>query len=303
MFPWLLTPLWKTGQGRFFFAEIESGIVANTSYGTLVSVSRICFEPPERKTSREFARQLGIGNHESASDRRKGKPVRHHRTALRRDRRPDGSGGCSSEGDGLRDGCRLAGCGRPVYRVHPDGDLRAARLVAGAERQLHHHAGDPRRHAARTGRAGRRPGEAGHGDGHADGAGRCNAALGAADASGVCRQLHFRAGADGLQSGDRPGDRARPGAEAPGSPHRQARLLPRSPERRASHPRDLAIDACGRQRDAARADRHGATLAAFPGPAGRRRRRHRRGVVFRLAGPGGVDGRPDPTGLPVADAA
>ena len=53
----------------------------------------------------------------------------------------------------------------------------------------------------------------------------------------------------------------------------------------------------------ARADRHGATLAAFPGAAGRRRRRHRRGVVLRPAGPGGLDGRPDPAGLPVADAA
>ena len=50
----------------------------------------------------------------------------------------------------------------------------------------------------------------------------------------------------------------------------------------------------------ARADRHGATVAAFSGAAGRRRRRHRRGVVLRPAGTGGLDGRPDSAGIPVA---
>ena len=47
------------------------------------------------------------------------------------------------------------------------------------------------------------------------------------------------------------------------------------------------------------ADRHGATVAAFSGAAGRRRRRHRRGVVLRPAGTGSLDGRPDPAGIPV----
>ena len=50
----------------------------------------------------------------------------------------------------------------------------------------------------------------------------------------------------------------------------------------------------------ARADRHGAPVAAFSGAAGRRRRRHRRGVVLRPAGTGGLDGRPDSARISVA---
>ena len=44
-------------------------------------------------------------------------------------------------------------------------------------------------------------------------------------------------------------------------------------------------------------------MAAFPGAAGRGRRRHRRVVVLRPAGAGRLDGRPDSAGLPVAHAA
>ena len=73
--------------------------------------------------------------------------------------------------------------------------------------------------------------------------------LAQADAPGICRQLHFHAGADRLQSGDRPRDRAGPGAEAPGNPHHQAGLLPRPSQRRAARSRDLADDARGRRRD------------------------------------------------------
>ena len=51
------------------------------------------------------------------------------------------------------------------------------------------------------------------------------------------------------------------------------------------------------------ADRHGAAMAAFSGAAGRRRRRHRRGVVLRPAGAGSLDSRPDSAGIPVAHAA
>jgi hypothetical protein len=68
----------------------------------------------------------------------------------------------------------------------------------------------------------------------------------------------------------------------------------------AHQSRDLAIDACGCHGNAARADRNGATLAAFAGAAGRCRRRYRRGVVLRAAGTGGLDGWPDPAGIPVA---
>ena len=51
------------------------------------------------------------------------------------------------------------------------------------------------------------------------------------------------------------------------------------------------------------ADRHGAAVAAFSGAAGRHWRRHRRVVVLRPAGPGGLDGRPDSAGPSGADAA
>ena len=73
--------------------------------------------------------------------------------------------------------------------------------------------------------------------------------LAQADAPGICRQLHFHVGPDRLQSGDRCRDRAGPDAEAPGNPHREARLFPRPSQRCAARPRDLAIDACGRCRD------------------------------------------------------
>ncbi|MCK7501509.1 MAG: SulP family inorganic anion transporter [Comamonadaceae bacterium] len=66
-----------------------------------------------------------------------------------------------------------------------------------------------------------------HGHGHADRAGRRDADAGAAAAPGLRRQLHLHAGADRLQGRHRPGDRARPGAEAARHPHHQAGLLPR----------------------------------------------------------------------------
>ena len=72
----------------------------------------------------------------------------------------------------------------------------------------------------------------------------------------------------------------------------------------AQHVPDTSlIDAGRRRRDVARADRHGAAVAAFSGAAGRRRRRHRRVVVLRPAGAGRLDGRPDSAGLPGAHAA
>ena len=55
------------------------------------------------------------------------------------------------------------------------------------------------------------------------------------------------AGADRLQGRHRPRDRAGPGAEAPGHPHHQSGILPRSARRRAAHARDLA-DHAGRGR-------------------------------------------------------
>ena len=51
--------------------------------------------------------------------------------------------------------------------------------------------------------------------------------------------------------------------------------------------------------DVLRADRHGAAVAAFSGAAGRRRRRHCRGVVLRPGCTRGFDGRPDPAGIAV----
>ena len=57
------------------------------------------------------------------------------------------------------------------------------------------------------------------------------------------------------------------------------------------------------RRDAARTDRNGATPAAFSGAAGRHRRRHRRGLALRTAGTRGLDGRLNPAGPSLADAA
>ena len=66
-----------------------------------------------------------------------------------------------------------------------------------------------------------------------------------------------------------------------GHPHREGGILPRRPERRPPRARDLAAHAGRGRRDAARADRHGAPVAALAGAAGRGRRRHRRVVVLR----------------------
>ena len=122
-------------------------------------------------------------------------------------------------------------------------------------------------------------------------------------AAGLRGQLHLDAGPDRLQGGHRSGDRARPGAETAGHPHRQAGFLSRCPERRAAPARHLAADAGSGRRDLRGADRHGAAVAAFAGAAGGGRRRHRRVVVPRPAGRRRVDGRPDSAGLSVAHAA
>src|SRR5215471_2877276 len=50
-------------------------------------------------------------------------------------RRSDGGGRRHTEGDGLLHDCRLAGTGRSVYGIPPDGDLRDPRIVALLERE------------------------------------------------------------------------------------------------------------------------------------------------------------------------
>ena len=67
--------------------------------------------------------------------------------------------------------------------------------------------------------------------------------------------------------------------------------------------RDLPDHPGGGRGDAGRADRHGASVAAFSGAAGRGGRRHRRLVVLRPAGAGGHDRRPDSAGTAVTDPA
>ena len=123
--------------------------------------------------------------------------------------------------------------------------------------------------------------EAHHGNGDADRAGRRDAGIGTVDEAGLCCELHFRAGTDRFQGGDRPRDRSRPGAQAPRHPHRQAGVLRRHPERRPARSRHVAADARGRGGDVRDTHRHGAAVAALAGPAGRGRRRHRRVVVLR----------------------
>ena len=54
------------------------------------------------------------------------------------------------------------------------------------------------------------------------------------------RELHFRAGPDRLQGGNRARHRARPGPQAPRHPLSQDRLLPQSASDRATPSRDLA---------------------------------------------------------------
>ena len=242
-------------------------------------------------------------HNESTFHGRQGKRTRLPGVALRRGRRPHGRRGRSAQGHGLCDGGRPAGGGGAVHRLHPDGDLRAARLVARAQRQLHHHPGDPDRHATRPGGPRRRSGEARHRDRDAHRAGRRDAGAGAADAPGLRRQLHFHAGAGRLQGGHRPRHRAGPGAEAPGHPHHQAGLLPRPSQRRAAPSRHVADDAGRGRGDVRGPDRHGAAVAAFSGAAGRRRRRHCRVVVLRPAGARRLDGRPDSARLAGAHAA
>ena len=133
--------------------------------------------------------------------------------------------------------------------------------------------------------------------------------VGAALVAGVAietrlrRQLHIDAGADRIQGRHRVGDRARPGAQAAGHPHHQARLLLRCRQRRQPPPRNLDDHADGRPRDLRGADRDGTAVAALAGPAGRGGGRHRRGVVPRAGEDGRLDRRADPAGLPVADTA
>ena len=148
--------------------------------------------------------------------------------------RADRSRGRSSQGDGVRVGGRPAGCGRLLYRFHPDGDLRAARHVARAQRQLDHNPRDPCRYTAGTGGAGRRSDSSRDRDGDADRAGRRRADRGAALETRLRRQLHIHAGAYRIQGRHRAGDRARSAAQAARHPHHQARLLPGCRQRRAT---------------------------------------------------------------------
>ena len=71
-------------------------------------------------------------------------------------------------------------------------------------------------------------------------------------------------------------------------------------ERPASRFRHFSADPCHRRGDVCGADRHGTAVAPFTGPAGRRRRRHRRIVVLRSERTRGLDGRTDPAGTPSA---
>ena len=203
--------------------------------------------------------------------------------AFRHCRRPGRRGRRPAQGHGVRNGGRSAGGGWALHRLYSDGDLRAARLIAGAQRQFHHHPGDPDRHATRPGRPRRRSGEARDGDCGAHRAGRRDAGGGAADAPGIRRQLHVHARADGLQGRHRPRDRPGPGAEAPRDSHHEGRIRPRSVRHRAAPAHHFADHAGRRCGDVRGPDRHGATEAAFPCTPGRRGGRHRGVVVVRSA--------------------
>ena len=167
------------------------------------------------------------------------------RAALRHRRRTHGGRGRAAEGHGLRDGRRPACRRGSLYRLHPDGDLRIARLVARPQRQFHGNARDPDCHAARTGRAGRRCRQACRGDRHAGRAGRRDASRGEAPEAGIRGEFHLGTGAYRLQGGNRPRDRAGPGAQAPWGPHHETRLLCRSAEPRATGSGNFADHAGG----------------------------------------------------------
>ena len=216
----------------------------------------------------------------------------------RRRRRPDRRGGRPAQGHGLRHGRRPAGGGRPLHRLRPDGGLRAAGLVARAQRQLHHHAGDPGRHAARAGGARRRPGKL------VTATATLAALVGAMLL--LARLLRLGFVANFISAPVLTGFKAGIGLvivldQVPkllGMHITKAGLLPRPAQRRAAPSRGLAADPGGGRGDVRRPDRHGAAVAAFAGAAGRGGRRHRRVVVLRPAGSGRVDRRPDSAGFP-----
>ena len=136
--------------------------------------------------------------------------------------------------------------------------------LAAAQREHHHHAGDPHRDPARPGRARRRSGGAADRlrDPRRPGRDHADPGLGAAPGGG--RQLHLGAGADRLQGGDRAGHRPRPGAEAARHPLRQGRL-PAEPARAHPPPAgDLARDPGGRRRHAAHPGRDRALRPRAP---------------------------------------
>ena len=100
--------------------------------------------------------------HDDAERARAIGPGRRFHAALRPGRRPHRRRGGAAQGHGLRHRGRPAGGGGAVHRAGADADLCAAWQFARAQRQLDHDARDPGRHAARAGRARRRPGETDH---------------------------------------------------------------------------------------------------------------------------------------------
>ena len=129
--------------------------------------------------------------------------------------------------------------------------------------------------------------------------------IGAAAAARIRRELHLDAGADRLQGGNRPRDRAGPGAEACSASTSRSTASSRDVVSVAHHVPDTSLITLA------------VALATFavligmerlwphsPAPLGRRRRQHRRVVVLRPARRAGVSTVGlIPPGLPVAHPA
>ena len=127
----------------------ESCVQRRVTRETIIDVGPALspFNSPGRTRATDWHR-----HHESIAHRHERKTGTVGHDPLRSRRRSHGRGNCLAEGDGLRDRGRLARRRGSLHRLHTDGGLRAARLLARAQRQLHHHAGHPDRHRARPDR-------------------------------------------------------------------------------------------------------------------------------------------------------
>ena len=174
-----------------------------------------------------------------------GQPTIAERASFRRRGRAHGRRRRPAQGHGLRHSGRPAGGCRPLHRLRSLGRLWPAGLVPRPQREFDHDAGHP---------DGRRTRHCVVPDGDPAKLLTATATLtalvgalllaGQAAAARLRRQLHLRAGADGLQGRDRARDPAGPGARSSsGCTSRSSPSSPTCSSLVPSPPRDLPADA------------------------------------------------------------